>query len=556
MPEYRFAVSWVGNLLSKASLLAFEGGKETKNQHALDAMASLFGGPDGQPEMLRLLGTNFTVAGEAWIIGEEGSENEDNWRVVAGIEVKRNGLGLRIAEEEVPDNALAIRLWKPHPRKYREPDSPSRAVIPILNELVKLTEHVDATANSRLASAGILFVPSEVELPAIAVSQGNPGEEDHTEALTGADGLSHMISEAASAAISDRSSAAALVPIVVTVPGEHLEKVNLLRLSTEFDEHVKGLREEAIRRIATGMDMPPEVVTGTEGINHWGQWQIEEAAIKSHTEPLLSVILSSLTVGYLRPYLESQGVENVDDFTVEADTKEMRLRPNRSKEAMELYDRGELSAAALLRETGFDDVDAISEEELRLWLTKQVAKGQTMPEQVVAALRELGVDLPWTADGEGSDMHEARPTRSLLEHPVRAEPDEEKSESQEAIAERESRTPAPEHSLAILTAAADQMVYRALERAGNRVKGKFNGTKMSVPAAKIYQIAEVAPTEAEAQGLLEDAWTCVDRFSHPGVDNKSLKSVLNQYTTQVLMTQCDHSPELLSRFLKGLIDND
>jgi len=60
--EYRFACSWVGNILSRALLVIHEDGKVTTNADALAAGESLFGGQDGQTEMLRELGTQFTVA--------------------------------------------------------------------------------------------------------------------------------------------------------------------------------------------------------------------------------------------------------------------------------------------------------------------------------------------------------------------------------------------------------------------------------------------------------------------------------------------------------------
>src|SRR6478735_12565744 len=56
VPEFRAGCSWVGNLLSKAILYVAKNGKPTTDKVALDALASLFNGPEGQEEMLRLLG--------------------------------------------------------------------------------------------------------------------------------------------------------------------------------------------------------------------------------------------------------------------------------------------------------------------------------------------------------------------------------------------------------------------------------------------------------------------------------------------------------------------
>ena len=555
VPEYRFAVTWVGNILSKAKLLVHENGEPTKNSHAADALASLFGGPDGHPEMLRMLGINFTVAGEGWIIGEQKSRDEDEWDVIAATEIEVQGAGgdrtIKVDGEEASENALCLRMWKPHPQKTSAPDAPSRAVIPILNEIVKLTEHVDAQTSSRLASAGILFVPEEMEIPGVPVTTASddPDNPDTSQQdMDAADSLTQRLIDIASIAIKDRSSAAAMVPLVITAPGEFLEHVQHMTFWSGLDEHAKGLREEAIRRLANGMDMPPEVLLGTADVNHWSAWQIEEASIKSHTEPLLTVILSSLTTGYLRPYLEENGVENAEEFTLEADTSEMRLRPNRSKEAMELYDRGEINGATVRRENGFNENDAPSAEELTFWLKKNLAKGQTMPADVRAALRMLGVDLPEVAtEGDVEVVHEARPTRSLKEHPRRSEPDPEKSEAIGAkaaslIAAAPPQAAAPDG----LVLATDQMVRRALERAGNRLKNRLNG-RVPGKARDLY-LSMPSISDSEAEKLLEDAWD-LDDFEYPGVDCDRLRGTLHQYTSILLRMQKPHDRSALARHL-------
>ena len=89
------------------------------------------------------------------------------------------------------------------------------------------------------------------------------------------------------------------------------------------------------------------------GVSHWGAWQIEEATIKMHVEPMLDVIVNALTIGYLQVRPRRRVLASIV-----YDTSALRLRPDRSKEAFELYDRGLISGEALLRENGFADDDA------------------------------------------------------------------------------------------------------------------------------------------------------------------------------------------------------
>lgn len=553
VPEFRFACSWVGNLLSKAVLEVHYKGEKTDNQHALDASTSLFGGPEGQEEMLRLLGMNFTVAGEAFVVGTPGPE-EDDWQVIASVEVTGTDMGgsqnFKVEGEPLPEDALAIRLWKAHPRLSTESDCPSRALLPVLTQYVEISQVISAQASSRLTSAGILLVPSELELPAVPVTQQATGDDtedsESLQMLEGISGLQQRLIQIASRAINDRSSAAAQVPVVIGAPGEFLEKFQHLEFWSGFDEHAKELREELVRRIAVGMDLPPEVVTGTGDVNHWGAWAIEEAAIKAHTEPLLSVIVSSLTTGYLQPYLEGMGVEDFGNYTFEANTSALRLRPNRSKEAIELYDRGELNGRTLLIENGFDPAhDAPTDDEKVLWFLAKVASGSTTPDQVAAALAALGVrGIPGTAEAE-QPTTEAPAPRSLEEHPRRGTADEVRSEQR---VEREIAASAGAPAVIDgLVLACEAHVHRALERVGNKLKNRVGG-QASTEAADIYTVIP-ALEFGECTSLLEGEWDRLDRFSYPGVSTARLRDALNEYTLFLLSSQKQMTRASLARHL-------
>lgn len=556
VPEFRAAVDWVGNSLSSAQLGVIYEGKPTTNQAALDALASLFNGPEGQKEMLRLLGVHFTIAGEAWVIGLPG-DPRDEWRVAAAVEVTGEAGRFVVEGETMPDDILPpIRMWKAHARRSDEAHSPARAVLPILNQIVKLSMVIDAQADSRLTSAGILWVPSEMEVPGLPISV-NDGES--VVQVEGAEALYQRLIQIASTAIENRDTAAAQVPIVISAPGEFLEKIQKTDFWSGFDEHVQKLREENVRRIATGMDMPPEVLTGTADMNHWGAWQIEEAAIKSYTEPLLEVILAALTEGYLWPYLEAEGVDDWELYQFTANTAKMRLRPNRSKEAVELWDRGVLSTRAMLVENGFDpDVDIMPDDEKVLWLLTKVGAGSATPDQVAAALAQLGVkgipgEAPAEDIGELQEVRETPPPRSLRRHPVRAEPDPEKSESRVVVQASAQMVNQP---IVVdgLVLAAEQMIFRALERAGNRLKNRV-GRDLGCDADEIYLQAPQLST-SECRGLLEDAWSRVDRFDFP-VDKEQLRETLNAHALMLLRLRKPYARSALANHLLfGLAHED
>jgi len=94
--------------------------------------------------------------------------------------------------------------------------------------------------------------------------------------------------------------------------------------------------------------------------------------------------------------------------------------------------------------------------------------------------------------------------------------------------------------------AADQMVKRALERAGNRLKSRVNG-KVSGKARDLY-LSMPSITQADVENLLTDAWD-LDDFDYPGVDCETLQVALQDYATLLLRMQKPHTRQSLARHL-------
>lgn len=524
--EYYYAVSWVGNLLSRAKLTVNKNGKAVKSGPAFDALQSLFGNPLAQAEMLRQLGVHLSVAGEGYLIGESKGSDPDKWQVVSNLRVSQTGEDQWTVNNEPLSNPLVCRIWRPHPVDSKQATSSSRPVIPILAELEGLTKGVAADIDSRLIGAGLLLMPNEVQFPSMPITTEGEGV---SEVRTGADGVQDMLIQAASIAISDQESQTAKVPLVMMMPGERIGDVRHLTFWSDFDAETANLRREAIRRLALGLDMPPEALEGTGDMNHWNAWQLEEAAIKVHTEPLLQLITSALTTGYLWPYLEGDmDEEEARQYSIGSDTTELRLRPNRSKESIELYDRGALKLEVMLRENGFDpDEDQMDGKELQEWFMRKVASGSTTPDLVAEALQ--GLKVPLKAVGAAPpETQEARPTPTTRQHPTRDIPND--------------GVP-PE-----LIAAGEVLVYRALERAGNKLKNKMRGAKAheGTPAAELYRHIPFGIDEID--DLLRDAWGACELFSMGFCQEK-----LDEYARTLLATRQPHNRELLASYLDPVV---
>lgn len=530
--EYAYAVNWVGNLLSRAKLYATrDSGDGPRRLPATDPASqyldSLFLDAQGKATALQQIGVHYTVAGEAYIVGTDDADG-DHWEVVAASRISHQNETWVVDGIPLTGNPLVIRIWRPHPVEKHAATSPSRAALPILSEIERLTMHVAAQVDSRLISAGILFLPNEMTF-AVIDEGGN--------VITGSSDLFvQTLQDVASRAIQNRDSAGALVPIVVSADGDSIDKAQHLTFWSELDNQAIELRTEAIRRLALSMDMPPEILTGQGDVNHWSAWSIDESAIKSHTEPLLARIADDLAVGYLRSMLIEDGMlpEEARAYGIGVDTTEMRLRPNRSQEALELWDRGVLNAQTLVEETGFKADNIQDDAEHQRWFLDKVASGQTQPELVEAALRLLGLDLPVIAEVSPPDdrptEHEARPTPSLEDHP-----------SQDI----------PDINEAALAASCEVLVFRALERAGNRLRNKIQRKIPGVGAAETYMFHKVDTGTLDF--VLEDAWSSVDRFAVKyGADPKRLRDCLDAYTRAIIVEQKPHDEAMMRSFINLL----
>lgn len=535
--EYRYAVDFAANLISKARLTVERLNNDGTDYDpvtsgpAHEALMEFYGGPVNHSDFLHAAATNSGVAGEYYIVSwREGGL--DQWRVVSRSQISINGKKVTFnGQRHDVDKILVIRQWQPHPNDYDRPVSASQALLSPLTEIYRLSQHIQAQVISRLSSAGMLLVSDQVEVS----PPEHLTDQKQIASMSAGDKFTAQLTATMNSAIRDRDSASAVVPIVVTMPDEAIERVRYVTFWTELDENTKQMRDDAIGRLALGLDMPPESLMGNADQNHWQAWLTDESALKAHLQPTLGRITSSLTQGYLHPAIKDE-VPDWARYRISADDSGMRIRPNRSKESIELYDRGELSAEAMRRENGFGDKDKMGKDELRDWMVRRVASGSTTPELVEAALEELGVHL----DPEVSFSQvtqEARPTRTLKGHEERSFP-QDRPEQQ--------RNPDP-----ALLATCDVLTLRALERAGNRIKNLVQTRPEGVRACEYYQFAPTTGKATNLDFLLEDAWTHVPDYAEQfGLDPQGLTEALDAYARQLIVNKAGRDNAMLARYLE------
>lgn len=542
IPEVRFAASWIGNAMGGARLYAGrradDGSIEPAptGHRAAQIVAEIAGGPDGQTTMLKSFGKHLTVPGEGWIIVRPNSKvlspyspvDGHDWRVLSVKEVHRapgkmtveiDGDDISIPEGDPdtmhPDAPVAIRVWEPDPERAIEADSAVRSSMEVLGQLVLLNAVVDATAQSRLTGRGVLLMPKGARFP----SRGVPGEDD--------DDLIELFMEVAETAIREPKSAAATVPLILEVPGESIADMKYMSFESPFDELALKLRDEAIRRFATGLEIPAEIVLGMGDVNHWGSWALTDEAITLGIEPKLATVAYALTQQWLRPILEAEGDPEWHRWMVWYDTSQLRQHGNNSETSLQVHDRDVISDAALRRETGFQESDAPTPQELAVRAARrQATTAQPTPTEP---------DLPVDETHAPPALPTTEPTPDL---PASATP---------RLGEG-------------LLAAADGLIWGALTAAGEKLlrtpacPRSERGRSREVPAALLHTQLPVDAEQVEQWRLLDGAWFRVDEIAtRYGLDPQCLTAALDSYARELIAAGVQHEYRLMPSVLTGCV---
>lgn len=569
--ELRFVANWIGSALSQVRIYVAEVDKNGRIQKECEkpkiaALAdTLFGSPTSKAEAMRMLGINLTIAGDAYIVGKGAEDGEsDEWFVVSCSELKRWGGNVM---QLYPDGSkdvldknkdIVIRVWTPHPRRNLWADSPTRAAMPMLWEIERLTRFVFAQIDSRLVSAGLMPIPKDISFP------------DSTE--TGGAGLTEVLMKTGSASLKGEGTAAGVVPTFVEMPLEALGKINLIQFTSELSQQALELRKEAIQRFAVAMDIDPSLINGVAGANHWGSWQIIEGQIKIHIEPLMKRACDAFTIGYLKPGLKALK-EDPDRFIFWYDTAPLTFRPQRLTDTLNLFNAPYplVSAEAVRLAGDYAKSDAPSDEEVLMRFTRELMLRDPTLFQNAAVRKVAGYTeevLPAATviqgqQGSGPPAPPAPPTGIV---PTAPPPVPVNSTAANAPGGPEPRTSgpsptAPPSGITASTSVADPWsvlvtshasVMRAMELAGKRtLTASTRGQHMDVPAHELHTKVIVAGRERAGtllNGAFDQLRETVETLAIR-VNPNDLQSALHEYCTDLLLESKPHRIDRLRDLL-------
>ena len=420
----------------------------------------------GRSELTGSYGHLMFLTGDGYLVVSD-EDSEEVWEYLSPLElrVRPSGEGyLRLRapgltpEElvDAPDDtfepvgnaARVYRLYRRHPAFSFWADSPVRAVLDLYELLKILTLAAGAEGQSRAANRGLLYVPDELSFMTLD-AQG--AEEDPMQ-----DTFLQELIEGLMRAISDPGDASAMAPFVVRGPGlaqtgvgtatAMADLIKWMPMGPSDSYRAVDAWQKVIDRIAYGLDMPAEMVTGTGAVNHWGGWLLDEQGFRQHVAPVCEKFASDITAAYLRPAAKDAGIANWMDVAIDFDPSAAINHPDEIKTAREGWLDGVLSSEFYREKIGASDADAATEEDLELLISVLSKTAPAVEDETTETAPQDG--------GTGADVNAAPP---------------------ETNPSTNGSTPAAAVAAARVLGAAEAHVLRARALAGARLRNRSQG---------------------------------------------------------------------------------
>jgi len=541
--------------------------REVEQGEAAAMSRDLLGGETLSADLKWALGVQGMIAGQSLITVSD----DDGWQVFSDQDFRIDKQELKKAsdkagvspylvdrggqrKERLPKGTLVIHLWDRHPGRAWQVDSSTRPAIPYLRELCRLDQYVQSTLLSRIATAGILEVPQQAQTMA----------PPNTQVPDGMDPLMHMLATVGQANIQDPGSAAAVLPVMITMPEG--ASLNHTKLEYDLTTVVNEFREMNLKRVAMSMDMAPETMTGFSGVKYSNAEFIQSESIRTHVVRRVAAIAAALTCAYVVPALG-------EEYVVRWDLSDLEIQPDRTDSAIALYDRGEIDGETLRLETGLRKGNPPEGEELLRQLAFHAVK--TSPELLPSLAPLLGLKAPVQVpsrpasdepEPEQRQLEQASTTTNNSTSPAadtNSNPEEAAPSDTRPIAE-----PAPEAIPAVsaaLVAACDVVVSGALGRAGaawRKAKRSRHTATRHIDTQAIYLdhnlVAERAVHETpieHAERLFGGRFSGVPRIAAlHGADAACLQATLSRYVADLIVERQPHHPDTLAEVVRECVN--
>lgn len=265
------------------------------------------------------------------------------------------------------------RIWKPDTEYGERPMGWAGRVLDHLEALVLMTLADKAVSLSRLAGAGILYLPDEAVLPGIA----NESETGRLEPS-----VLDRLTDGMVLPIADRGNPDSLVPIVLTGPAEYADKLKHLTFERTTDPRDFNMRREVhLRAVATASDLPATKFLNTDGDGKfWNAWQTDRDTSRGYVLPYAQLIADGMRDWY-RYILRALGHKNANRAVIWPDDSALVTVPDSSNIAIQLRQMGLIKRTTVVETCGFSiesDLLETDSDEYREWLDVTLAQNQRL----------------------------------------------------------------------------------------------------------------------------------------------------------------------------------
>jgi hypothetical protein len=338
--------------------------------------------------MMRTMAMNFGVPGEVylaqdaanheWLVlsSEELTSQTHKWRV-RRARAGKTGSG-QIKDNVLPGDAWVARMWRTHARWGDEPDSSMLGVLDQCEQLVLLDQAMRNMAR-RAMNAGVVFIP-----------QGITAYSDNADET-----VADALAQSALQAVESEAAMSTVTPKVLTGPLELGGGIKFIPLTQPTDPNLAAAAQKLLERILQGIDIPKDVVKGLADVKFANAIVIDDDLYRAHIEPLILLIVDTLTSVYLRPQLikglDQASAQIAERVVVWADTSSIVTRPDKSQAANEGFDKHLLSGEAWRRSRGFSETDAPDDEELIRRLAME--RAPISPEMATVMISSINPDF-------------------------------------------------------------------------------------------------------------------------------------------------------------------
>lgn len=350
-----------------------------------DVLYLLESGKGGTSGMLRNAALNLFVAGECYLVREparfsNGMQEKYQVRsvneIVKVVKQRKSTLAIRGRRDtkdedtiDLPADGYITRIWRAHPRYSDEADASLRQLLETCDALLLMERAANARAKTMLP-AGMLFIPDGISNGYQSDGEMQPeilDDDDEIAPLSDdeSESFEETLQRYLSSPLTDEASGGIVGPLVIRGAPELGEKIKYIDLSRPFDPNHNNLMQAKIDRILAGLDIPKDVAAGFASVKYSNAILIEEQLFKAHIEPMILMIVDSLTTAFLRPALLAQGIDPaiVNRCCVWYDPSAITAKPSRAEAATTGYGLGAISLDSWRRANGFSDGDAPTELE-------------------------------------------------------------------------------------------------------------------------------------------------------------------------------------------------